>query len=111
MKGDPNPLLVENFLSNLDPFIHEPVRLGVLMLLHFNSSLAFSTIQRGLGVTSGNLNSHLKKLAEEGYVNVEKAFVDLRPRTLVQITDAGRSALRTYSISLKKILISFDDED
>jgi hypothetical protein len=42
---------MEDLLSGLDSTIHEPVRLGIFMLLHFNSSLAFSVLQKGLGIT------------------------------------------------------------
>ena len=65
-------------MIDLNPIVHEPVRLGILMLLHLNNTLPFSVVQKGLGVTSGNLNSHVKKLTSEGYVHIEKAFVDLR---------------------------------
>ncbi|MFW9992344.1 MAG: transcriptional regulator [Candidatus Odinarchaeota archaeon] len=111
MKDGSNPLEVEEIFGNLDPFIHEPVRLGVLMLLYLHSSLAFSIIQQGLGVTSGNLNSHLKKLAEEEYIRIEKAFVDLRPRTLVKITEKGRTSLRSYTRTLKKMLATLGDNE
>ena len=53
----------------------------------------FSTIQKSLEVTSGNLNTHLAKLEDEGYISKDKGFVDLRPRTLVYITENRPSAL------------------
>ncbi|MHA1994673.1 MAG: transcriptional regulator [Candidatus Hodarchaeales archaeon] len=101
-----HPPSLESLLEDLSSPIHEPVRLGVLMLLHLNSVLAFSTIQKTLGVTSGNLNTHLARLEEEGFINKEKGFVDLRPRTLVYITENGRSALVGYSSLLKQVLIT-----
>ena len=53
----------------------------------------FSTIQKSLEVTSGNLNTHLAKLEDEGYISKDKGFVDLRPRTLDYITENRPSAL------------------
>ncbi|MFX0122724.1 MAG: transcriptional regulator [Candidatus Hodarchaeota archaeon] len=99
-----NPALLEELLSGLDSTIHEPVRLGILILLHLNTSLAFSVLQKGLGVTSGNLNSHLTKLDAMGFVTREKTFVNLRPRTVIYITTEGRRALKEYTKSLKTIL-------
>ncbi|MHA1976219.1 MAG: transcriptional regulator [Candidatus Hodarchaeales archaeon] len=103
-----SPPVLESLLEDLSSPIHEPVRLGVLMLLHLNSVLAFSIIQKTLGVTSGNLNTHLAKLEDEGYISKQKGFVDLRPRTLVYITENGRSALVGYSGLLKKVLITIN---
>ena len=105
-----NPIPMEDLLSGLDSTIHEPVRLGILMLLHLNSSLTFSVLQKGLGVTSGNLNSHLTKLDSIGFVTREKTFVDLRPRTVIYITSEGRSALKEYSKSLRSILAGLDQK-
>ena len=96
---------VENLIAELDSTLHEPVRLGILMLLHLNSSLAFSVIQHGLGVTSGNLNTHLTKLDAAGLIVREKTFVNVRPRTVIHITTEGREALKKYSKSLRRIFL------
>ncbi|UCG01431.1 MAG: transcriptional regulator [Candidatus Heimdallarchaeota archaeon] len=103
-----SPALMEDLLSGLDSNIHEPVRLGILMFLHLHSSLAFSVLQKGLGVTSGNLNSHLTKLESIGFVTREKMFVNLRPRTVIHITTEGRRSLKEYTKSLKSILVGIE---
>ena len=104
-----NPPTVEVLLGELDSTLHEPVRLGILILLHLNSSLPFSIIQKGLGVTSGNLNTHLKKLEENELITKERTFVDTRPRTMIYISDKGRKSLKNYSRSLKNILIGIGE--
>ncbi|MHA2246573.1 MAG: transcriptional regulator [Candidatus Hodarchaeales archaeon] len=96
---------MESLIGELNSTLHVPVRLGILILLHLNSSLTFSVIQKGLGVTPGNLSTHLARLDTEGLITKEKAFVNLRPTTLVQITVEGRSALKKYSKSLKRIIL------
>ncbi|MHA2089076.1 MAG: transcriptional regulator [Promethearchaeota archaeon] len=106
---DQNPLTVEELLEDLDSTLHEPVRLGILILLHLNSSLPFSKIQKGLGVTSGNLNTHLKRLEEFELIIKERTFIDTRPRTVIYITDKGRKSLKKYSKSLKQILIGIGE--
>ena len=104
-----NPVIMESLIGELDSTLHVPVRLGILMLLHLNSSLTFSVIQKGLGVTPGNLSTHLTKLDTEGFITKEKAFVNLRPTTLVQITMEGRKALKKYSKSLKRIILEITE--
>ncbi len=100
----PEPDSLEDLLEELASPIHEPVRLGILMLLHLHSTLPFSVIQKTLGVTPGNLNNHLTRLENEDFLKKEKGFVDLRPRTLLHITELGRNALLSYSGLLKKVL-------
>ena len=56
------------------------------------------------GLTRGNLSSHLSKLEEVGYINVKKEFVDRVPRTLISLTDEGRSAIQTYRENMKQVL-------
>ncbi len=100
---------VGNLLDEINSTLHEPVRLGTMMLLHLNSSLTFSIIQKGLGVTSGNLNTHLTNLDSKGYIIKEKTFVNLRPRTVIYITPKGRKALKQYTKSLKQILLGLGE--
>ena len=101
-----SPPSLEFLLTELSTPLHEPVRLGILMLLHLHTSLAFSVLQKTLGVTAGNLNSHLTRLEGEGLLTKEKSFVDLRPRTLLLITKKGHTALLGYSNLLKQVLIT-----
>ena len=102
MESDPSSL--EELMEKLASPLHEPVRLGILILLHFHNELAFSTIQKGLGVTSGNLNTHLSRLESNGLTQSLKTFVNLRPRTVISITSEGRDALISYSSSLKDVI-------
>jgi DNA-binding MarR family transcriptional regulator len=61
-------------------------------------------VLRQTGLTQGNLSSHLAKLEAAGYVAVEKTFVGKMPRTLLQLTDKGRDALRGYREKLVNVL-------
>ncbi|MHA2225921.1 MAG: transcriptional regulator [Candidatus Hodarchaeales archaeon] len=103
------PASLGNLIDELDSSLHEPVRLGTMMLLHLNSSLTFSVLQRGLGVTSGNLSTHLTNLTTKGFITQEKTFVNVRPRTVIHITSSGRTALKQYSKSLKQILLGLGE--
>lgn len=51
----------------------------------------------------------MSKLEKAGYVEVEKAFVDRKPRTLLRLTDEGRAAFRTYRKNMKQVLDSLPD--
>ncbi|MBZ0292630.1 MAG: transcriptional regulator [Anaerolineae bacterium] len=72
-------------------------------------SADFLFLMRETGLTRGNLSSHMSKLEKAGYVEVEKEFVDKKPRTLLRLTDEGRAAFRIYRRNMKQALDSLPD--
>jgi DNA-binding MarR family transcriptional regulator len=60
----------------LDPLIHVPARLRVMVTLAAlpdGDTLSFARLQDMLGLTPGNLITHLRKLEDAGYVQTERA--------------------------------------
>ena len=84
-------------LAQLDRLIHEPARLMILMILEGAGEADFLYLQREGGFTQGNLSSHLAKLEEAGYVQIEKTFKGKLPLTLCRLTAKGEEAFRNYS--------------
>ena len=60
------------------------------------------------GLTFGNLSSHMKKLEEAGYIEVQKDFVDRRPRTMLKLTENGRIAFKLYREKMQSLLDQTD---
>jgi DNA-binding MarR family transcriptional regulator len=90
--------------SRLDPTVHQPARLGILTVASEAKRVDFVTLRDMLGLTDGNLSRHLATLEAAGYVSIEKAFEDRRPRTWVSATKAGRKALATEIAALRDIV-------
>jgi len=90
-------------IANLDRLIHEPARLAILTALSACESADFTFLRRLTGMTAGNLSSHIGKLEENGYVIVEKAFVDNRPNTTVKISETGLKAVNLHWQQLKAL--------
>lgn len=91
----------------LNETIHQPTRLRVMTMLVSQPSeakLAYGFVQSTLGLTGGNLTTHLRKLEDEGYIATTKEFVDSKPRTWIQATDSGRRAFADYLVNLEKVL-------
>jgi DNA-binding MarR family transcriptional regulator len=89
---------------DLDPVIHVPARLRIMVTLATlpeTDSLSFSRLQRLLGLTGGNLITHLRKLEETGYITTVKAP---RKGTAISLTHAGRAALERYTATLRGLL-------
>jgi len=67
-------------------------------------SIAFPRLQRLLDMTAGNLSVHVRKLADAGYVEVEKTHTGRTPATYLSLLPAGRRALEEYTASLRRLL-------
>jgi DNA-binding MarR family transcriptional regulator len=57
-----------------------------------------------LGVTDGNLASHIKALEKEKYISVSKTFVDRKPNTKYKITERGRNAFKKHVDALEAVV-------
>jgi DNA-binding MarR family transcriptional regulator len=96
-------------IADLDRLIHEPARLMILAVLYVVESADFTFLMRQTGLTWGNLSSHMSRLEEAGYIEVEKTFKGRRPNTMLRLTEDGRSAFRDYRHSLKQVLDDLPD--
>jgi DNA-binding MarR family transcriptional regulator len=98
--------------EGLDRTLHEKARLGILTaLVTHRAGLSFSDLVRLCALTDGNLSRHLDVLAEEGLVQVTKAFAGRRPLTTVKLTTAGRKRFREYLGQLEQVLRDASDEE
>jgi len=94
-------------MPDLDPIIHQPVRLQImaaLTALPEDAQMEFVALRKMLSLTDGNLSVHLRKLEDAGYVQVDKAFVGRKPRTFIAVTPEGRKAFNAYIQALQSII-------
>jgi len=93
----------EPFLQ-LDRVIHEKGRLAIMSMLAASPELSFTEMRDTLGMTDGNLTTHISTLQETGYVSVTKSFQNNRPLTTCSLTPAGKTAFTNYINLLEKII-------
>ncbi len=91
-------------MNEVDRIIHEPARLMIVGLLSGAKEADFLFLMRETGLTKGNLSSHLLKLEESGYVEIEKTFRGKIPLTLARLTPQGRAALQNYRKTMNGLL-------
>jgi DNA-binding MarR family transcriptional regulator len=87
--------------------VHVPARLRIVVTLAAlpdGDALSFTRLQDMIGLTPGNLITHLRKLEDAGYITSEKIGNGVASRTSVALTDQGRAALRAYTETLRGIL-------
>lgn len=74
--------------------------------LAVNDSLDFTSLKEFLDVTDGNLATHIKKLENEGFISVEKSFIDNKPNTKYSMTPEGKKAFKEHLKVLEQIIKS-----
>jgi DNA-binding MarR family transcriptional regulator len=93
-------------LSDTDRLIHEPARYNIMALLYVVEQAEFLFIQNQLGLTPGNLSSHISKLDEGGFLAVEKTYAGKTPKTFLKLTGSGRAAFDSYREKMISVLMS-----
>ena len=91
-------------MTELDRVIHEPARLLIVALLNGVKEADFLYLLNATGLTRGNLSTHLARLEEAGYVEIEKTYKGKLPRTICRLTNAGRTAFDGYRKQLREIV-------
>ena len=97
--------------DGLDPVIHAPARLRLMVTLAAlpdGDNLSFTRLQDLIGLTPGNLITHLRKLEDAGYVRTEKTGSGVNALTTVALTLGGRAALERYTAVLRQLLDAAD---
>jgi len=92
-------------INNIDRLIHEPGRLMIVAILSALKECDFLYLLHETQFTKGNLSSHLSKLEQAGYVEIEKTFRGKLPQTLLRLTKTGRSAFDAYRRELQAALV------
>jgi DNA-binding transcriptional ArsR family regulator len=93
-------------IAALDRVIHEPARLMIAAMLYLVKEADFLYLQAETNLTKGNLSSHLTKLEEAGYVEIEKTYRGKIPMTVCRLTKKGRASFRAYQAALRGALLS-----
>ncbi len=91
-------------IDNINRIFDHRVRLGIMSALMVNESVDFTTLKEILGVTDGNLASHLKSLEKEAYITVEKQFIGKKPNTKYSITKLGKMEFKKHINALEKLI-------
>jgi DNA-binding MarR family transcriptional regulator len=95
---------MSNPIENLNKTFDSRVRLGIMSTLMVNDQINFNDLKQLIGVTDGNLASHIKALEETGYLKVNKGFVGKKTNTTYTITKLGEKSFQQHLAALEKII-------
>lgn len=73
-----------------------PIRLTIVSALLSVENCDFNYLKKITGTTQGNLSIQLKKLKEEGYIDVKKTFENNYPKTRCAITPKGKKSFEVF---------------
>ena len=95
-----------NYTMNFkfDEMISAPCRLGILATLVPGAPVSFTEMKAATSLSDGNLHVQTRKLADVGYIEINKTMKGRRSVTRFRLTELGRERLRLYVMKLQKIL-------
>lgn len=91
-------------IDALNKAFESRVRLGIMAVLAVNEWVPHATLKELLGVTDGNLASHLTALEQLKYVLVRKRFIGRKPNTSYKASAAGAKAFRAHIDAVEQLL-------
>ncbi len=100
---------VKHTVAGLSKLYSHRMRLGLMGILVVNDWVDFVTLRDALKLTDGSLAGHVKALLKAGQIEVEKRFVEDKPRTSYRATAAGRSAFEQHLSELEDFLKLMDN--
>lgn len=95
---------MKEVLKDLDKAFENRTRLGIMSALMVNDTLDFNAIKDLLGVTDGNLASHLKSLEKSKYISYKKGFLERKSNTRYAATPTGKKAFIKHINAIEKLL-------
>lgn len=95
---------MKEVLKDLDKAFENRTRLGIMAALMVNDCLDFNTLKELLGVTDGNLASHLKSLEKSKYIIFTKDFLNRKPNTNYSATNVGKQAFKKHINAIEQLL-------
>jgi len=104
---------VENYaglLKEVDGDLLNPKRFMIVTLLYALGPMSLRELRRALGLTWGDLDSNVRRLAEKGYVKLWRGLGS-GPRVLevkIGLTELGEAEYEKLVAELRKLLESIE---
>jgi len=97
---------MKQFNYSFDKILEPRARLGIMSILVVNDWVDFNTLKELLGLTDGNLASHLSTLEKNRYILLKKEFAGRKPRTIYRASAIGKKAFASHIDALEKFIKS-----
>lgn len=91
-------------INKINKLFESRVRLGVMSILMVNERIDFKSLKKMLGVTDGNLASHISALEKNNLIKITKQFIGKKPNTTYSATEAGRKSFGEHLTGLEALI-------
>lgn len=95
---------MKDIIKQMNKAFDSRVRIAIMAILLHESWVDFIEMKERLGLTDGNLASHIAALEKKQYIEVKKQFISKRPNTSYKMTERGKESFRAYIQALKQLL-------
>jgi len=95
---------MKEIISKLNKIFENRIRLGAMSVLMVNDWMDFNSLKELLGVTDGNLASHLGTLENNGFIEVKKQFIGKKPNTQYAATKQGKEAFKQHLNYMEQLI-------
>ena len=95
-------------VQGLEKLLEHRSRFALLILLAQHDEINFRRLKDLLQETDGNLGAHLRKLEEQSFLQVHKAFEKRKPVSWYAISPNGREALHRHVAALRSLTANLD---
>lgn len=95
---------MNSIIENINKLLESKVRLGIMSMLVVNDNMDFNSLKQMLGVTDGNLASHISALEKSKYIKVNKTFIGKKPNTSYSVTAPGKKAFNEHLDALEQLI-------
>jgi len=94
----------DDILKKLNKTLMNPKRFLIVTFLYTFGPKSMAEVQKAVGITWGDLSTHVRKLEEEGYIETKKVITRRRNKIYLFLTEKG---IREYSqlVNILKMLI------
>jgi len=99
-----------DLLRGVDGDLLNPKRFMIMTLLYALGPMSLRELRRALGLTWGDLDSNVRRLAEKGYVKLWRGLGS-GPRVLevkIALTERGEAEYEKLAARLRELLDSVD---
>ncbi len=90
--------------NELNKAFESSIRLRIMSVLMVNQQYDFTGLRELLGLTDGNLATHLRTLEKDGYISMKKSFLGRKPNTSYSISPLGEVAFKAHLQALECII-------
>lgn len=90
--------------AELCPLLLDPTRLSIVSLLAATQWAEFGWVRDSVGMSDSALSKQVTTLSKPGYVEIKKGYVGKRPRTWLNLSEAGRGVLQAHVVALQQIV-------